>query len=94
MASLKAKWWAYGSDQIDRAAKDVSLGVPLLIAAKNHGVPRTSLRRYVQGGEDKFKTMGRSPVLTKEEEETLVLWVASAAKAGFPVSRNDLLDSV
>lgn len=95
MTSKKTGWWAYEIDQIIKAASEVSQGVPLSTAAKNHHVPRTTLRRYVQeGGSIKFKKMGRPPVLTKQEEQMLVLWIASVAEAGFPVTKEDLLDSV
>lgn len=38
--------------------------------------------------------MGRQSYLSKEEENLLVSWITNMAKVGFPIGKNQLLDSV
>lgn len=63
-------------------------------ASVKFGVPRSTLENKVKGKTPRERKMGPSSVLTAEEEDTLVKWILSIAKAGFPLIKEDLLCTV
>ncbi|KAF6199653.1 hypothetical protein GE061_005951 [Apolygus lucorum] len=85
----------YTAEQLTAALADVSSGTSILSAAKHHKIPFTSLYFRVKGKRKvELSKMGPTTQLTTEEEEMVVTWVMSMAKAGFPVTRKELVDSV
>ncbi|KAK3922753.1 Pogo transposable element with KRAB domain [Frankliniella fusca] len=73
------------------AVEDVKRGTPLKTAAKEHGVPRNTVRNRLNG-----VTAARGPptTLTIEEEQLLVDWILDCSRKGFPRRRMDVLLSV
>ncbi|XP_073991864.1 uncharacterized protein [Rhodnius prolixus] len=84
----------YSDDQMKAALQDVGQGTTVSEAAKKHSVPRVTLMYKVKGISPVSRRMGPSTVLTSEEEEVLVLWISSVARAGFPITKTQLLMSV
>lgn len=82
----------YSETQMQAAIVDVSKGVAVATAARNHGVPRVTLMYKVKGKTPIQRKIGRQPYLTKEEEDSLVKWIHIVGKAGFPVTTEMLLD--
>lgn len=62
-------------------------------AAVQYGVPRTTLRRKLKVSPIVTK-LGPKAVFTAEEDKTLCLWIVRCSKAGFPITKNELLYSV
>ena len=65
-------------------------GVSHSAAARQYGVPRTTLIDRLKGRISDNAVMGAKTVLNKEEEEALCQFVVRSAKAGFPLQRLDL----
>lgn len=83
----------YSKKDLDAAILDVKNGMSKNAAAKKHGVPRSTIQFRLG---DKFvkEELGPPPILTKEEESTLVSWIANCCRKGFPRRREDLQLSV
>lgn len=84
----------YTTEQMSKALADVKKGIPAAVAAKKHGVPRSTLRHKRDGKSPLVCPMGPSTILTKEEEFTLVDWIIKLSERHFPVSKEQLLDTV
>lgn len=72
----------------------VQNGEPMATAAKRYGVPRITLHNKISGKTPMNCNMGPSTILKEEEEDLLVKWILAAAERRFPVSKEQLLDSV
>ena len=76
-----------------KAIEDVKNGISVAAAARSNCVPRVSLLYKSKGVWPVEKKMGPCSIFTKEEEEYMVSWITNSARAGFPIQKNDLLDS-
>lgn len=76
------------------ALQAVQNGSPVAEAARRFGVPRVTLMYRFKGKIPVERKMGPSSYLNKNEEETLVKWVMECATTGFPVTKEQLLNSV
>lgn len=94
MATKKSKVLKYSELQMEKAIEDVKRGVSHSVAAKNNNVPRSTLISKIKGYAPVERRMGPQSILTKEEETVLVQWIFTMANAGFPVSTDQLFDSV
>lgn len=88
------KFFKYTERQMEMALEDVSRGIPVATAAKNHGVARMTLSNKAKGKSPKFRKMGPDTILTKNEESVLVTWILKMSRMGFPITKEELLDSV
>ena len=65
------------------------------VAAKNFGVPKSTISDYVKKGvHETSKKSGPPTVLTKAEETQIVEWIIYRAEHGTPVIKDDLLTAV
>lgn len=94
MPPMKGKMLNYPEEQMQLAIDAVHSGMPVATAAKRFSVPRITLMYKVRGKTPRYRRMGPDTVLTKEEENILVQWIVTMAKAGFPITKPELLDSV
>lgn len=94
MPPIKGKMFNYSEDQMKDAIADVRRGVPIATAAKRFGVPRITLMYKVKGKTPVERKMGPVLILTNSEEDLLVEWIITVARAGFPITKIELLDSV
>ena len=77
------------------AVNDVRLHkTPIRTAAKKFGLPRITLTNKVKGKSPMERKMGPTSILTPEEEHKICDWVQKMAKAGFPVTTEQLIVSV
>ena len=83
----------YTPEALQQAVKAASKGASFRKAARMYGVPVTIVFRAVKTPkkEPKYST---STVLSTQEEEEVCNWVLYRAERGYPVTKNELLDSV
>lgn len=92
--SLKGRFLNFSEEAMKLAIENVQRGMPMAAASKNHKVPRTTLMDKVKGKTTKERKMGRNSYLSKEEESILVSWIIRMSRCGFPIRKDQLLDSV
>uniref|UniRef100_A0A6P7FDU2 Uncharacterized protein LOC114327213 n=1 Tax=Diabrotica virgifera virgifera TaxID=50390 RepID=A0A6P7FDU2_DIAVI len=84
----------YDKNKLIEAVKDVQNGTESYrTAEKKYGIPKSTIEFKLKHPEHKY-TLGPSPILTCEEENTLVRWIQETASKGFPKKANDLKSSV
>lgn len=88
------KYYKYTKENLKNALEAVKLGLPCATAAKQYNVPRTTLIGKIKGIYPEECRSGASAVLTSDEENLLETWFISMGRMGFPVTREQLLDSV
>lgn len=83
----------YNHEALEAAILDVNNGMSKKAAAKKHGVPRSTIQFRLS---DKFQKAepGPTPILSKEEENTLKGWIINCCRKGFPRRKEDLQLSV
>ncbi|KAJ8931391.1 hypothetical protein NQ314_015701 [Rhamnusium bicolor] len=69
-------------------------GLSKKLAARQFGVPRSTLIRKLSGQAPLLRKMGPPTELSKTEENIFVKWILAMAKKGFPVHKNNLILSV
>lgn len=79
---------------MEKAVNAMKNGMSLRTACKTFNVPKSTLSDKISGKTPVERKIGASPILTPEEEKHLVTWVLHSAKAGFPITKNQLLESV
>ncbi|CAH1969963.1 unnamed protein product [Acanthoscelides obtectus] len=62
-------------------------------ASQTFNVPKTTLRDK-RDGKYKNEKCGVQPVLSRDEERTIVEWIVHLAALGFPVTKSQLLENV
>jgi len=83
----------YSTNDIKEALSAINAGVSVNAASKQFNIPRSTLdakkkKLYAD------KKPGPSTVLSDKEEKTLVNWIFYLSHRGFPITKNQLLDSV
>lgn len=94
MPPVKGQMFRYSEADMEAAIQECRRGVPTATAAKKFGVPRVTLLNKVKGKTPIGRKMGRSCYLTEDIEKILVTWAKAMVKQGFPIGKDDLLDSV
>lgn len=95
MPANKSTFLKYSEDAVKAAVEDVRLKrISIRAAAKKYGVPRTTLKYKLDGTTPMERKMGPPSTLTQKEEVELVKWVENMAKAGFPITVEQLCISV
>lgn len=94
MPPVKGQMLKYSEKDMENAIEDVQRGLPVSTAAKKYGVPRITLLYKVRGKTPRKRQVGPNSYLSEEHEQTLVKWIMDIAKARFPVTKEQLLDSV
>ncbi|XP_077294939.1 uncharacterized protein LOC143917331 [Arctopsyche grandis] len=84
----------YSEEQMLNAIDDVLNGTPGAAAARRFAVPRVTLMYKVRGKAPVHRRMGPHSALNKEEECTLIEWIVEMSKSGFPITKNNIFDSV
>ncbi|CAH2014233.1 unnamed protein product [Acanthoscelides obtectus] len=83
----------YTKDQLSRALEAINNGMSVYKASQTFNVPKTT-RRDKRDGKYKNEKCGVQPVLSRDEERTIVEWIVHLAALGFPVTKSQLLESV
>ena len=83
----RGKYRRYTNDDLMRAVEAVRKGASKNRAAKDFGVPITTIKDRIAGRISlKTTTSGPQPVLSNEEEKVLVKWILDMGNAAFPVT--------
>ncbi|KAI5709120.1 hypothetical protein M8J76_010692 [Diaphorina citri] len=84
----------YSEQNMNLAVEAMKAGSSAKAAARQYGVPRTTLTDKFKGKSPRSRRMGPSPVLTDIEELEVVQWIMNMNSAGFPVTRNLIVETV
>ncbi|CAG5057384.1 unnamed protein product [Parnassius apollo] len=84
----------YTQEQMAKAIEEVRQGQKISAAAVKYGVPRITLYNKITGISPVECNMGPDTILTKEIEMILVKWILYMADNHFPITKDQLLDSV
>lgn len=76
------------------ALEEIDKGSTIAASARKYGIPRSTLSEKRSGRHPIEHRMGPDTVLSKEEEILLEKWIFHIADAGFPISKDQLLDSI
>jgi hypothetical protein len=68
--------------------------MPLRTVAKGFEVPKTTLLYKCKGKYPAKRKMGPETIFTQQEESLIVTWIQNMAKSGFPISKDNFLNSV
>ena len=77
-----------------KAVEAVRLGIPLRRASSTYGVPRSTIHNKLKNIHPVDATKGPASVLSPDEEELLVMSIFHSTDKGFPVTKDQLFDSV
>ena len=83
----------YTQDDLQNALLEVEKGSSVYAAAKKHGVPEQTVRRWVIK-QPSHAGPGRKSFLTTDEEKCIVVALQFLGKCGFPFDRRDVLNLV
>lgn len=81
-------------EQMAKAIEEVRKGEKISTAATSYGVSRITLHNKITGRSPIDRNPGPTTVLTHEEEQLLVRWIIFMSGKHFPVTKEQLLDSV
>ncbi|CAG4988713.1 unnamed protein product [Colias eurytheme] len=91
MDRLKRK--KYTAHQLDAALMAITNGASVYETSKKFGIPRTTLRDKRDNKYSNEKC-GVQTVFTKDEERQLIDWIHYLGRLGFPVTKDQLLETV
>lgn len=84
----------YSLNSLNSALESIRNGMPIKRASKEYNIPKTTLSSKFYGKFPIGCKAGAPTILSSEEESILVKWIIEVAKVGFPVSKEQLLESV
>lgn len=84
----------YTDSDVHSALEEIRNGASISESARKYGIPRSTLSEKHSGRLPPEHRMGPPTVLSAEEESCLEKWIFYSADAGFPISKDQLLDSV
>lgn len=91
----KRKIHTYSEENLRKALEEVKNGAKIRETCRAYGVPRSTLQDRIKGRvSDKPRKMGPDPFLTLESEKRIVDWLIQLAKCGFPIKKQELLNTV
>ncbi|KAJ8891522.1 hypothetical protein PR048_004050 [Dryococelus australis] len=83
---------SYKKESLEVAVVAVHTVENIKTAARNFGVPRSTLQLYLKG--QSKSSFGTKPILSNDEERRLVDWLLDLSKKGFPRCREGVQLSV
>ena len=86
----KTKRLQYWKEDVLHVLKEVKRGEWIAGVSRKYRIPELTLRAKKES-EYADKKPGPAPVLSTEEEEEVVNWIFHCYKAGFPVTKSQLL---
>ncbi|KAI4461470.1 hypothetical protein MML48_5g00018361 [Holotrichia oblita] len=88
-------FFQYNEENLKNAIKAVrENGTSKKLAARQFGIPRSTLIRKLAENVPLYRKMGPQTVLSIIEEQLLENWILAMARKGFPVHKNNLLLTV
>lgn len=89
----KLKYDKLKLEEAVKEATDNDRTIPVRQIAAKYGIPRSTLRFYINNPNHKT-SLGPSTILSSAEEKLLEDWIITSARKGFPRNKEDVLDSV
>ena len=89
-----AKEPKYAQETIMQALAAINNGMTIYAASKHFGIPKTTLLYKHNGKRPLSGKSGPPTTFTPQEEQILVDWIIQMGKAGFPITKIQLLNSV
>ncbi|XP_014211331.1 uncharacterized protein LOC106641424 [Copidosoma floridanum] len=83
----------YSKEKMVLAVEEVKRGSSIIASARKFAVPESTLRAKLQNKYNDKKP-GPSSFLSQEQEKEIVDWLFCCSKAGFPITKSQLLQSV
>ncbi|KAJ2941657.1 hypothetical protein O0L34_g14715 [Tuta absoluta] len=92
----KKKRAKYTPESLELALKEIRAdGISIRETCRKYKIPRTTVQDRLSGRTtDELKRPGPLPVLGAPGESKVVEWLMNISKCGFPVKKNELLDTV
>lgn len=84
----------YTDQDVYSALEEIEKGASISESARKFGIPRSTLSEKRSGRHPIEHRMGPDTVLSQEEESCLQKWIFHIADSGFPITKDQLLDSV
>lgn len=84
----------YCDADVHRALEEIQNGTTISECARKFGIPRSTLSEKHSGKLPPEHRMGPPTVLSPEEEDLLEKWIFHVGDLGFPITKEQLLDSV
>lgn len=84
----------YSQEALAKAINAVNEGISVRTAAKEFGVPRSTLKDHAKGKSKIGVKAGRKRCIPEEVENAVVDKVIAAAQAGFPITKRQFLIKV
>ncbi len=84
----------YSDSDVHRALEEIQNGASISESARKFRIPRSTLSEKHSGKLPTEYRMGPPTILSPEEEALLVKWIFHVGDVGFPISKDQLLDSV
>lgn len=84
----------YSDEDVYSALEEIDKGSTIAASARKYGIPRSTLSEKRSGRHPIERRMRPDTVLSQEEDNLLEKWILHIADAGFPTSKEQLLDSV
>lgn len=82
----------YSEENVKQALAAIEAGMTITAAGKEFNIPRQTLSDKVN--KKHLGAVGKQPILTEDEESFLAEWIINSAKQGFPVTKEQLCNSV
>lgn len=90
----KKKNMQYTKEDINQAIDSAKNGKTISLMAIQQKVPASTIRAKINGLYSLNKKPGRCSVLSSYEKRQLVRWIIESSNRGFPINKNQLIDSV
>lgn len=93
---LKRKLFNYSEEALKEALHQIrSSQISIREASRQFRVPRATLQDRLHGRRgDTLKKTGPQPIMSIEGEERIATWAINIAKCGFPIKKDNLIDTV
>jgi DDE superfamily endonuclease/Tc5 transposase DNA-binding domain/helix-turn-helix, Psq domain len=89
------KYRNHSKEAISQAVEEVKNGtISIRAASKKYSIPRITIADKVKGRTTVQARSGPPSVLSEDEERLLERWIIDVSKKGFPVTKEQLLESV
>ncbi|XP_067205209.1 uncharacterized protein [Linepithema humile] len=92
--NIKQNEFMYKKEDIPIAVEEVKLGKPLRQIAAKYKIPPATLHNKINNVSSINAKKSPQTILTAEEEQQLVDWILYSEERGFPVTQEQLLNSV
>lgn len=85
----------YSNEDLQKALKAINRGTPLSVVSREFNIPKSTLFDKKKGiSKPAISRRGPESILGDETEERLIEWIFYMSEQGFPVTKEQLLNSV